>query len=146
VLLVPSITERDGVAALAFDPEVEALDLQSLPGFVDQRITEAINEGFDAHKHKLAWAFARTLSVNVPLPQRVSPSGRFSLVAEHGAVEVTADALRLTIGFAAHVTHEPAIVTTHPVRDREVASAAGSRAGGHRRMPRQSPSPRREPA
>jgi hypothetical protein len=142
-LLVPSIETRDGMQVLAFEPVLEALDLQSLPGFLDERIAGAINEALEAYRHKLAWAFGKTLAVKLQLPTRISPSGRFELSANRGDVEVTADALRLTIGFAAHVLRGPAIVTTH-FPEQEVAAASGARSGpGSRRMPRPSPPSRR---
>jgi hypothetical protein len=103
VLLVPTIFERDGMNIVALDPVLEELDFKSVPGFVDERIVGAINEGLASQQQKLAWAFGKTLSVRLPLPTRVSPAGRFELSAVHGAVEVTETELRFTVTFQSRV-------------------------------------------
>lgn len=105
VLLVPSVLERDGLLTVTLDPVLEQLDFKSVPGFVDERIASAINEGLAAQRKKLGWAFGKTLAVRLALPARMSPAGRFELIPSAGQVEITEDELRLTVTFASRVVH-----------------------------------------
>lgn len=104
ILLVPSVVVQSGAHVLAFDPVLEDLDFKRVPGFFDERLVEAVNDGLASQRRKLAWNFSKTLSFRLPLPARVSPGGTFELVPSSGDVEVTADAIRLSVAFEAKVT------------------------------------------
>jgi hypothetical protein len=100
ILLVPSIVDRSGGQVLAFEPVLEALDFKNVPLFLDARISEAIKQGLAAQKDKLAWDFAKTLSLVRPLPDKVSPAGAVKLGPTGGTVTITATDVRLTLDFA----------------------------------------------
>jgi len=106
VLLVPSIAVRGGAQVLAFDPELEVLDLEHVPGFLDERIASAINDGLSSQKARLAWNFTRTLGWKRGLPARFAPSSRFELVPGAGRVEVTSNELRLSVDLRARVVRD----------------------------------------
>jgi hypothetical protein len=112
VLLVPSIVAREGAYVLAFDPVLEELDFRRIPGFFDERLVQAINEGLAAQRQKLAWNFSRTLSVDRALPAKIAPPARFRLAPASAEVCVTSEALRLRIAFQSGVTRGDAAATT----------------------------------
>ncbi len=108
VLLVPSIAERGGAQVLAFDPRLEELSMEHVPGFVDERITTAINDGLSAQKARLAWNFTRTLSWRRALPVRFKPTSRFELVPGAARVEVTGSEIRLSVELRARLVRDEA--------------------------------------
>lgn len=107
LLLAPSISrrERDGALVLAFDPTLEELDFKSVPGFVDDRITDAINEGVASQRRKLSWNLTRLLGSHSPMPPRVSPTGSLDVVPSAITVHVTASELRIEIDLDAQMNH-----------------------------------------
>jgi hypothetical protein len=98
---------RDGAHVLAFDPVLEHLDFKRVPGFFDDRIIEAINEGLASQRRKLAWNLTRTMSLHRPMPARVVPAGQFDLAPTSATVTVAASELRIEATFEAHVTRAP---------------------------------------
>ena len=107
LLLVPRVTTRDGARVLAFDPTLEALDLKHAPAFLNGKITAAIRDIMSANEGKLAWRFARSLSRQLALPNRLR-AGLLSLAATDASVNVTSTSLTLS------VTLETAIVAKAP--------------------------------
>jgi len=103
ILLRPMVEMRDGEPVLAFDPLVEALDISSVPGFVEESIKGAIHAALAANRSKLAWRFARSLAARARLPETVSPPSIFVIGPTGGDVEVTSSEVRLTMHFAAHM-------------------------------------------
>ncbi len=103
-LLVPSVVTRNGVHVLAFEPILETLDFRRIPGFFDERVTTAINEGLASHQRKLAWNFSKTLSASLALPPKVAPEGRFELLPTAAQVLVTASDVRMTVTFQCRVS------------------------------------------
>jgi hypothetical protein len=119
VLLVPSFVARHGRHVLAFNPKLEKLDFKRVPVFLGDRIAEALKEGLAAQRNKLAWDFAKHLSVVLPFPNRVSPGGEAWLGPTGGNVTVTAAEVRLTLTFAVRVKREAAPA---PLRRPEAAA------------------------
>ncbi|MCL2777455.1 MAG: hypothetical protein FWD73_05575 [Polyangiaceae bacterium] len=103
ILLVPAVAMKDGAQVLAFDPILEALDFKHVPGFLDERIVETVNEMLSAQKSKLVWNFTKTLSLHRPLPDKLTPHRRFDLLPVDGEVTVTANELWFTLHFNAHI-------------------------------------------
>lgn len=115
LLLAPSIVRRDGAIVLAFEPVIEHLDFKSVPGFFDDRIIDAINEGVASQRRKLSLSVSRLLGIGTPLPGRVSPAGSFELAPVSATVEVTASELRADVELAARIDHE-AVATPRSLR------------------------------
>lgn len=103
VLLAPRVVVIDGAHALAFQPTLEAIDLSNVPGFVEGAIMQAARGALDAYEKRLVWRFGTQLAVHLPLPQRVSPASRFDLAPVAGEAVVTAEEMKLTLRFEAHV-------------------------------------------
>lgn len=97
ILLRPSIT--GDTPALAFDPVLEHLDLERVPGFLDERIVEGVNEALAGGKKKLAWRFAEKFGALRSLPPKVSPRGTFRFVAASASVAVTETELQFDVDF-----------------------------------------------
>lgn len=108
LLLLASIADRGGAQVLAFDPVLESLELEHVPGFLADRIASAVNEGLSAQRRRLAWNFTKTLSWRRVLPARFSPPSRFELVPGAGRVEVTTSEVRLSVQLRARAAHDSA--------------------------------------
>ena len=115
LLLVPSIARKDGAIVLAFDPVIEDLDFKSVPGFFDERIADAINEGVASQRGRLAWNLSRLLGSNRRLPPRVAPGGSIDVAPLTGRVEVTASELRIDLDFGVQVL-DHAVATPRSLR------------------------------
>jgi hypothetical protein len=106
VLLEPSIVVRDdGAQILLLDPVLEELDFKRVPGFLDERIIEALNEALAMQRSKLAWNFTKTLSIHKPLSPRLVPPRSVDLVPTRGEVEVSSTEVSLTMHFQAAAAH-----------------------------------------
>lgn len=103
LLLAPSVVIRDETLVLVFDPVLEALDFKRVPGFFDERIVGAINEGVATQRRKLAWNVSRGLSWEWPLPKRVVPGKTVEITPTSASVTVTATELRVDVAFDGHV-------------------------------------------
>lgn len=103
LLLAPSVVIRDETLVLVFDPVLEALDFKRVPGFFDERIASAINEGVATQRRKLAWNVSRGLSWEWPLPKRVVPGKTVEITPTSASVTVTATELRVDVAFDGHV-------------------------------------------
>lgn len=122
LLLVPSIGRQEpsaprdqGAIVLAFDPVIEELDFKSVPGFFDERIADAINEGVASQRGRLAWNLSRLLGSSRRLPPRVSPGGSFELAPIAGRVDVTESDLHVDLDFEAQVL-DHAVATPRSLR------------------------------
>ncbi len=126
ILLRPSVA--GAVPALAFDPVLEHLDLERVPGFLDGRIVEGVNEALAGGKKTLAWRFAEKLAALRPLPPKVSPRGTFRFVAASASVVVTEAELRLEADFRPELALERRPAAPAPPREppRAAPSPPGS--------------------
>jgi hypothetical protein len=115
ILLVPSIARREGSLFLAFDPVLEDLDFKRVPGFFDERIADAVNEGVASQRGRLSWNLARLVGSSTRLPARVSPGGSFDLVPVAARVDVAAIELRIEIELDAQVVGH-AVATPRSLR------------------------------
>lgn len=115
LLLVPSIARRDGALFLAFDPVLEELDFKRVPGFFDERIADAVNEGVASQGGRLSWNLARLIGSSTRLPARVSPGGTVDLVPVAARVQVAATELRIEIQVGASVSAQ-AVATPRSLR------------------------------
>jgi hypothetical protein len=128
IMLVPSIVVQSDAHVLAFDPVLEALDLENVPAFVDDRLAGAINEGLAAQRRRLAWNFSRTLSVRRPLSAKILPPTRFELVPSGGVVTITSSELRLSVSFRAEAPRAPSEAEAPPSSQRGSPSSRSARA------------------
>jgi hypothetical protein len=115
LLLAPSIARRNGSLVLAFDPVLEDLDLTLVPGFFDERIIDAINEGVASQRGKLAWNLSRLLGSSTRLPARVSPGGFVELAPSMANVAISASELRVDVDLEAHAA-DHAVATPRSLR------------------------------
>ncbi len=137
ILLRPTIANRAGLPALAFDPVLEHLDLERVPGFLDERIVEGVNDALAAQRQKLAWRFADKLGAVRPLPAKISPRGTFRFVASSAAVAVTREELRFDVDLQPKLVLErqgpavtpPAQPRSGPASSRSPAPAAAAQPG-----------------
>jgi hypothetical protein len=97
VMLVPRLSQRDGVPALVLDLGLEHVDLAGVPAVVDTRLVELINQALEARQVELCWRFGKTLSHAFALPAMLESLSSFNLGVGDSSVEVLADALRLDI-------------------------------------------------
>lgn len=104
LLLRPVFVPREGqsLPALALDPVMEELDLKRTPGFLDDRVSEAVNEMLLAQRGKLVWDFGRSLGFERPMSDKIAPLKDFVLHPVHGNVEITASEVVLSFDFDAH--------------------------------------------
>jgi hypothetical protein len=118
VLFRVSIAEHGADHVLAFVPVVEALDVERVPGFVDERLARALGAALTAKRDRLVWNFTRTLSYRRLLPARLSPTSRFELVPGASRIDVTASSMSLTVELRARVAREaaPQPAATSPAR------------------------------
>ncbi|MCL2724303.1 MAG: hypothetical protein FWD69_07690 [Polyangiaceae bacterium] len=103
ILLVPFVAVRDGVHVLAFEPTLEHLDFKHIPGFLDERIVETVNEAIAAQRSKLVWNFSKTLAVHRALPDKLTPHRCFDLSPADGEVTVSTTEMALTIHIDANM-------------------------------------------
>lgn len=115
LLLVPSIARREGLLVLAFDPVLEDLDFKRVPGFFDERIIDAVNEGVASQRGKLSWNLSRVLGSSARLPARLSPGGSLDIVPVAARVDVAASELRIEIDLDAMVSGH-AVATPRSLR------------------------------
>lgn len=104
LLLRPVFVPREGQAlpSLALDPVVETLDFKRTPGFLDERVGEAVNELLLAQRGKLVWNVGETLGFTRPLSDKIAPRKDFVLAPVHGRVDVTDDEVVLSFDFDGH--------------------------------------------
>jgi len=117
ILLVPRIATRGQSRILSFEPVIEELDLKRVPGFLNDKIAKAIGDGIAQNRDRIAWDFTRTLAKRWPLPAKIG-GGAFALTADEGAVEVTAEDVKLTLRFCANVIVDAQKPVKEPPRSR----------------------------
>jgi hypothetical protein len=113
---VPSVTamlrikllERHGEDVFAFVPELEALDVSMLPGFVDRGLKTAINKAIATDLDRLSWRFTHSLDFVIPMPEADVPPRRLHLAAKWGDVVVTAEGVQLVATFDADLSERQA--------------------------------------
>ena len=103
VRIRPDIEERADGAALVFHLSLEHADFALLPDAVDRTITELINVELAKDPVDLSWAFARTLTLSVPLPDAIEPPTELSLGVVSHELLITDNAMGLGIGLYAKV-------------------------------------------
>jgi hypothetical protein len=97
LLIRPAIVDHPDGARLVFRPSLEKMDLKSVPGFIDSRITAIVNNRLEAEGDKLAWHFGRDLAHVFPMPKELVDIDTFTLAAGDATVEVSSDALVLNL-------------------------------------------------
>jgi hypothetical protein len=104
LLLTPLVLEDDGERRLIFRPSLEKMDMKNIPDFLDSGIASIVNKRLEGRGESLSWHFGRSFDAHVPLGKELSGVESFNLGAGSATVEVTTDAvvltLVLTMGFA----------------------------------------------
>jgi hypothetical protein len=109
LMFVPRVTSKGSSHVLRFEPELEELDVKLVPGFVDEKIADAIRNSIAQNRDRLAWNFARTLSRRLPLPRRVAPANTFEIFPVGGEVSVSEVEIILTLRFEARFEKRAAV-------------------------------------
>jgi hypothetical protein len=122
--LVPRIKSRGDSHVLSLEPVLEELDVKLVPGFVDEKIADAIRGGIAQNRDRLAWDFARTLSKRLPLPAKISPAKTFEILAVGGEVSVNESEMRLALRFETRFFDEERAAATETETEREQVSGA----------------------
>jgi len=100
VLLIPSIEcDADGNDLLVLQARVEDVDLTALPGFLDEKLKDRINQALERPSAFVRWRFIRTLDFHFQLPQAVQPVRDLRLSARWGATRVTAQGFVMAASF-----------------------------------------------
>ncbi|MFI5297996.1 MAG: hypothetical protein ACHREM_07850 [Polyangiales bacterium] len=103
VLLKIKVARHEGEDVFAFAPELERLDVASLPRGVDRALLHAINAELDKEYAALTWRFTHTLDFYVPIPEATQHPRRLHLAAKWGNVVVSKDGVTLVATFDAEV-------------------------------------------
>jgi hypothetical protein len=120
LLVVPRVRVRDGSHVLAFEAVLEDLDVKSVPGFVDQKVADAIQRVVAQSRERLAWNFVRTLSKRLRLPTTISPTSTFAIFPVSGKASVGENELRLVLQFEARFELEARLEVEEQVEQRPV--------------------------
>ncbi|MDF2692173.1 MAG: hypothetical protein K0S65_556 [Labilithrix sp.] len=109
LLFVPHVASRGRSHVLWFEALLEELEVKLVPGFVDDKIADAIRTAIAKNRDRLAWDFARTLSKRLPLPASISPTSTFEIFPVGGDVSVSGSALHLELRFEARFEQAAAV-------------------------------------
>ncbi|MBN9161308.1 MAG: hypothetical protein BGO98_41145 [Myxococcales bacterium 68-20] len=132
LVLVPRVSSRGRSHVLSFAPDLEELDVKLVPGFVDEKIANAIRDAISHHRDRLAWDFGRTLSKRLPLPANVSPSNTFEIFPVGGDVSVGEAEIRLALRFETRFEPRAAEAESDAAQKRAPAlQETTARASGH---------------
>jgi hypothetical protein len=80
---------------------LEELDVKLVPGFVDEKIADAIRAGIAQYRDRLAWDFGRALAKHLPLPPKISPAKTFEILPVGGDVSVSESEVHIALQFEA---------------------------------------------
>jgi hypothetical protein len=107
VLLEPSFAMRPEGDVLVFKLQIESADIARVPGMIAGRIVDLVNVELTEKHVELAWRFRKTLSHEFSLPSSLENLASIALTATSGSLEVTAEALVLTVAFETDVGRRP---------------------------------------
>jgi hypothetical protein len=100
VLVIPSVTRRDGHDVLAFSARIEQADLSSVPELIEMPLIARINEALAGEQAQLAWHFTETLDFHFHLPDAMDPPRGLRLFARWGAVRTSHEGMALAASFS----------------------------------------------
>jgi hypothetical protein len=102
VLFAPEIVSAQHGLRLDFRLQVEAADLENVPGVVESVVVSRVNQALEPERLRMYWELAQTLSTSVPLPARFEPLDRFLTSARSAQMTVTNESLilRLSLGLS----------------------------------------------
>jgi hypothetical protein len=105
-LLKPQIAGSPTGDRLVFTVVVEKADFAGIPGVIDEKITEKINEALVREHAELEWDFTKTLTHLFELPASLTHLRAIGLDVAWGEVRVTLDALVLAVSFRTKAVHD----------------------------------------
>jgi hypothetical protein len=127
VLVIPSVTRRDGHDVLAFAARIEQADLSSVPEFIEVPLIARVNEALAGEQAQLAWHFTETLDFHFHLPDAMDPPRGLRLFARWGAVRTSHEGMAIAASFS--LDAEPPEVASGHVAARAAASTTGAASG-----------------
>lgn len=95
-ILVPSVLDTEGRAALRFHLDIEALDFEWVPTLVDKGIAEIIEKRLGAKN--LEWVVSDTFGRSIPMPASVTPPRAITTRVREPSCTVSAVAVSFVIG------------------------------------------------
>jgi hypothetical protein len=87
---------------------IESADLKNIPDIIDRSIVTHVNARLLARPDALGWNYAKTLAVRLAMPASMAPVERFELDARDAALELGADAIRISVALPMHISRTPA--------------------------------------
>ncbi len=105
--IVPAILAGPDGPVLAFQLDVQDLELKYLPEFVDRAVLKRLNAALVEHAGAIAWNFGKRLGRIIALPVRVQLVRTLALSAPSGAIEVTTDRILVRLSLEVAFQHEP---------------------------------------
>ena len=112
--MVPKILTGPDGPILAFTLDLEDVNFESLPKFVDRAVVKRVNAAFVDHVESIAWNFSKTLTRMVQLPRRLERVRVLELGEPQGEVTVTADGILLQLSLDATFHHDAAETKASP--------------------------------
>lgn len=100
VRAAPAVEVVAGEGALVFELQIEYADLSAVPGFIESRMINAVNETLNTNRASLTWHFTRMLDFRFQMPASTEPRRDVRLRARKGAVRITSDGLLLSAALA----------------------------------------------
>ncbi len=105
IVMTPSIGKTVEGDALLFGLRVEHADIEVLPDFMDNKITDIVNAALEKKDFDLAWNFSKTLAIAPHLPTKtLEPLDRFALKPAWGKVRIAEDTIVLATSFHFEIT------------------------------------------
>ncbi len=101
-VLIPSLAPAPEAGKLVFELKLEQLDLKNVPKMIESTLVPLINDGLAALDKPLGWDFAKTLTHRFAISPKAAPLAAFTLATGRSSLEVTADAIVLSLALEMH--------------------------------------------
>ena len=112
--MIPAVVAGPDGPVLAFQLDVDELDIKYMPEFVDRSVAKRINAALIKYATTIAWNFSKTLTGIVNLPQRLEMVRTLELGAPEGRVEVTEDGIVIGLSVGVSFHHVGEVVVLDP--------------------------------
>jgi len=87
---------------------IESADLKNIPDIIDRGIVTHVNARLSEKPDALGWNYAKTLAVRLAMPASMAPVERFELDARDAALELGAQAIRISVALPMHISRTAA--------------------------------------
>lgn len=109
VLLRPNIVKQQTGDVLSLGCEIEHADLNNVPEFIDEKITDRVNRELAAKQDAFSWDFTTALSRVVALPPHAEPVDAIDVKVAWGKLRIDEDAMVIAISLHAHLLRDTAM-------------------------------------